>query len=592
MSEEYRTVGEGLVVFEVSEPVEGPVRWLDSPQEVLDFVASGDVAHTIVLVRGGTTTFLTPALTAGVKGIMTLQGAPESHLGILSREYGIPCLMGVQFEEGMRSVRGEVIPADGARVRLHLDSSPKGSVAIEPGAPVAGADAPTAAPAMSPEEMEQIQLLLTKFGGEVPHGSEGDEIFRQGLSTRVLHLDDESLHRDLTVEECNDLSKYAGWNMWDCLAARATEGESGLIPRQEYESVSFIQIWEKYPEVLRLITDEVGVEGVIDIGATARREVGTKMNILRAWATGFAIAFGRGVSIGLGQTDPSERGEDVAEGWQFMRRLYAGLWGPTAPEGMFSSMRGYRAEILDDDVLDRLLGEVRAFEGAEDRTLFQRFNASTEMLGFLMHFDNRSGLSDTGPYAIGDEGAFAIVRDHFLYDEVYHWADVAEGLPHCVTQVMVFRPTAPLTTQLVDIGTLFTQPANYLEHLSEVAVFARDRWDTPMEDLRLLDRDGMEDVLAHCDAATQRLYRRIAGMPKREKIMAGAQVYWTDFILPAARLAGVWDRLVDELDFHELHPKASEAYYELVKDGTAMKLVPELFLTGQGFPPIEAKAAA
>ena len=28
-----------------------------------------------------------------------------------------------------------------------------------------------------------------------------------------------------------------GFNLWDCLALRATEGESGLIPRQEYEAI-------------------------------------------------------------------------------------------------------------------------------------------------------------------------------------------------------------------------------------------------------------------------------------------------------------------------------------------------------------------
>src|ERR1700722_4303086 len=134
MGENYVHIGSGLTVFQ-DEAVEGPVRWLDSPQAVMDFVKGGEVQDTIVLARGGTTTFLTPALTAGVKGVMTLQGAPESHLGILSREYGIPCLMSVAFEEGMRSARGEIIPADGVRVRLDASVSPRGTVYVETGAP-------------------------------------------------------------------------------------------------------------------------------------------------------------------------------------------------------------------------------------------------------------------------------------------------------------------------------------------------------------------------------------------------------------------------------------------------------------------------
>ena len=40
----------------------------------------------------------------------------------------------------------------------------------------------------------------------------------------------------------------------------------------------------------------------------------------------------------------------------------------------------------------------------EQRALFQKFSASTELMGFLLHFDNRSGLADSGPYPTGDGG--------------------------------------------------------------------------------------------------------------------------------------------------------------------------------------------
>ncbi|HEY9415200.1 MAG TPA: PEP-utilizing enzyme, partial [Pseudonocardia sp.] len=135
---DFEQVGSGLTVYQDDMVVEGPVRWLDTPAAVIDFVNSGQVAESIVLARGGTTTFLTPALTGGVKGVMTLQGAPESHLGILSREYGIPCLMSVAFTDGVRSSRGEVIPADGTIVRLDVSTAPHGRVLALPGSAPAG----------------------------------------------------------------------------------------------------------------------------------------------------------------------------------------------------------------------------------------------------------------------------------------------------------------------------------------------------------------------------------------------------------------------------------------------------------------------
>ena len=51
------------------------------------------LSNHILVVRGGTTTFLAPALSMGAIGLITMSGAPESHLGILSREFQIPCIM-------------------------------------------------------------------------------------------------------------------------------------------------------------------------------------------------------------------------------------------------------------------------------------------------------------------------------------------------------------------------------------------------------------------------------------------------------------------------------------------------------------------
>jgi phosphoenolpyruvate-protein kinase (PTS system EI component) len=126
----YRQIGSGLNVFE-TEPVEGRVRWLDSPADVIRFVRNENVAESIVISRGGTTTFMAPALSAGVRGLITLQGAPESHLGIVSREFGIPCLMAVSFTEGVQTARGETVPADGTMVRLDVSGSPTGAVLVE-----------------------------------------------------------------------------------------------------------------------------------------------------------------------------------------------------------------------------------------------------------------------------------------------------------------------------------------------------------------------------------------------------------------------------------------------------------------------------
>jgi len=121
-------IGKGLNVFD-TEPVEGRAKWLGNPQDVLAFATSGeDVSDVVVIARGGTTTFVAPALSLGVRGVLTLQGGVESHLGIVSREFGIPCIVGVNFTEGCETERGEVIPQDGTLLRLDTSAVPSGLV--------------------------------------------------------------------------------------------------------------------------------------------------------------------------------------------------------------------------------------------------------------------------------------------------------------------------------------------------------------------------------------------------------------------------------------------------------------------------------
>jgi phosphoenolpyruvate synthase/pyruvate phosphate dikinase len=127
-----RLIGSGIKAFTSQRGATGTIRFLDSPDEVLDFIDGPHVETTVVISRGGTTTFMSPALMAGVAGLITLQGAPESHLGILSREFGIPCVMTTQFDEGVQTERGETIPADGTTVRLDI-SGDQGQVFLVAG---------------------------------------------------------------------------------------------------------------------------------------------------------------------------------------------------------------------------------------------------------------------------------------------------------------------------------------------------------------------------------------------------------------------------------------------------------------------------
>ncbi|QSE90685.1 hypothetical protein JWS13_19685 [Rhodococcus pseudokoreensis] len=135
-----QVVAEGFNAFETQKTPQGEVKYLGSPQDVIDVVQSGKLQEYILLVRGGTTTFLTPALTMGALGVITMSGAPESHLGILSREFQIPCVMTAYLTESdSRYVVGNTDDSHfdeiaqsliGKTVQLNCDDAEVGRVSL------------------------------------------------------------------------------------------------------------------------------------------------------------------------------------------------------------------------------------------------------------------------------------------------------------------------------------------------------------------------------------------------------------------------------------------------------------------------------
>jgi phosphoenolpyruvate-protein kinase (PTS system EI component) len=134
-------LAEGYNAFETPKSPTGVVKYLGDPTAVIALISSGKLQDHIILAQGGTTTFLSPALTMGCLGVITLSGAPESHLGILSREFQIPCIMtAYQPNTETRYVTGgnndehfkQMIAAlDGKKVRLKCDHHDVAQVLLE-----------------------------------------------------------------------------------------------------------------------------------------------------------------------------------------------------------------------------------------------------------------------------------------------------------------------------------------------------------------------------------------------------------------------------------------------------------------------------
>lgn len=85
-----RGVGDNVVRRE--RDVSGTAKYIRTSAEVLDLITNGVAPHTIAVIddSGGT---LTAPVIEKFAGVICAGGTVRSHLGILTREYNIPCLM-------------------------------------------------------------------------------------------------------------------------------------------------------------------------------------------------------------------------------------------------------------------------------------------------------------------------------------------------------------------------------------------------------------------------------------------------------------------------------------------------------------------
>ena len=426
----------------------------------------------------------------------------------------------------------------------------------------------------------------------IPDGILGDKIIRSrmksGVIEKVSHA--EVLNDQFTLDELNDLNNYLAWNIWDVLVMRATEGVSGMIPRQEYEILAFMNEFYRYPEILRYATDKIGAQGVIDIGKSARREIGTKVNCVHDWCIG-AVGFGMGrCGLLAGEwIKPDDYVEESNIILKFMQRV---LWGKRQDGLILNSQDRYRCQIHEQDFLDDLRTQIVDFEpGSEDQHIFEQFNATAELLAFFDHYDCRLGLGDTGPYPLPD-GRILIVRDLFVNEEVFHWSDVCEDLPHCYTLLVVVDPAVVGLEEIRvnDISTTFTIPKNYVPAITGGAVLVREKWDTPMSEVYPVKLSELEPHLEKIRDATFRMYKKTAAMSRHTLCLNGIYSYYIEMILPHLRKAGVYDEVCAKYDFWEIDQRVMNYYYEITKRNFVQVTVPMKIFSGEGYLPFSDDA--
>ena len=102
-----RDLGRGAKVFD-HDPVSGTWRTMESPDDVLELMDAG-AEGVVALVRDAGATFLAP-IYHELTAVVCTSGTPRSHIGIVSREFQVPCVVGTTFVE--EPVNGMTVEVD------------------------------------------------------------------------------------------------------------------------------------------------------------------------------------------------------------------------------------------------------------------------------------------------------------------------------------------------------------------------------------------------------------------------------------------------------------------------------------------------
>ncbi len=101
-------IGRGAKVFDHA-PVRGRFTPMEGPDDVLALMDSG-AEGVVALVRDAGATFLAP-IYHELTAIVCTSGTVRSHIGIVSREFQVPCVMACTFAEA-EPERGREVELD------------------------------------------------------------------------------------------------------------------------------------------------------------------------------------------------------------------------------------------------------------------------------------------------------------------------------------------------------------------------------------------------------------------------------------------------------------------------------------------------
>ena len=328
----------------------------------------------------------------------------------------------------------------------------------------------------------------------------------------------------MTVDEVNRWIRYHG-DISKVMTAERTSLESQLMPVSAYILLACVESYRRWPDMIERIEKRTPVEDVV-AGAAGP---GSQINPVYLWSLANFFLLGRQILTAFGQIPPDEGVDRIGAVLDFWRRAALAYRGDGHTQAWDAGFRITPPSYTGGPIETLLEAAVPADDDLRRRV--RSLSATLYQYLFLLYLDTRVGTGDTGPYE-GPGGATVIVRDFYrLGRSDFWWSEVCGDQPYQnLTAALVLRD---VDVKVNDWGTSITEPEDYLDRLEAFALFTSDGGT-----LRPVPLDDLESIVAGARRAQSAHYRQIHAWSIREKLVAGAYVYFT-FLKPFADAAGV-----------------------------------------------------
>lgn len=312
---------------------------------------------------------------------------------------------------------------------------------------------------------------------------------------------------------------------WYLHCTTRTVQESKLFPTPAYMTVSYLQAYYRYPELLRKLSDHMSPEELGD----RLREINTRGNIIQLSCIPEFYLGGRQLLIDMGILRPTDGLDDLVFVQDFARRLNLSYHRNHAHHLPYEA--DLRAQILSERRVQVYEADAIAMKpGDRLHQAVQKFMATANAYSFLANCECRLGIFNHGPYKCGTDREMLVRGFADLGEGDWPWLD---GVAAEVTHNNLSLPFILKDTHfhIVDDWASFEATPGY-DHANVVAVgcYTSDflsEGDIPvaMDNASTL-ADFLENEEQILHRATRALWQETAGWTRDQMLDAGAMVYF------------------------------------------------------------------